>query len=104
MTVVTYHALAMRLLGRSFSLGDPDFPSLITDAVKLLRGETTLPGCEPDEVRDRLLAGFEHILVDEYQDIDEPQYELISALAGRTARDADRKLSILAVGDDDQNI
>jgi ATP-dependent DNA helicase RecQ len=103
-TVVTYHALAMRLLGRSFAVGDPDFPSLITDAVKLLRGETTLPGSEPDEVRDRLLAGFEHILVDEYQDIDEPQYELISALAGRTLRDTDRKLSILAVGDDDQNI
>ena len=55
-------------------------------------------------MRDRLLAGFQHILVDEYQDIDEPQYEMISAIAGRTLDDADQKLSILAVGDDDQNI
>ena len=51
-----------------------------------------------------MLAGFQHILVDEYQDIDEPQYEMISAIAGRTLDDADLKLSILAVGDDDQNI
>ena len=51
-----------------------------------------------------MLAGFQYILVDEYQDIDEPQYEMISAIAGRTLEDADQKLSILAVGDDDQNI
>ena len=81
-----------------------DFDALITDALKLLRGETTLPGLEPDEVRDRLLAGFQYILVDEYQDIDRPQYELISAIAGKTLDDPDFKLSILAVGDDDQNI
>ncbi|MCZ7636288.1 MAG: ATP-dependent helicase [Verrucomicrobia bacterium] len=72
--------------------------------MKLLRGETVPPGLEPDEVRDRLLAGFQYILVDEYQDIDEPQYQLISALAGRTLDDPDQKLAILAVGDDDQNI
>jgi ATP-dependent DNA helicase RecQ len=50
------------------------------------------------------LAGFQHILVDEYQDIDQPQYEMISAIAGKTLDDPDLKLSILAVGDDDQNI
>ena len=122
-TVLTYHALAMRLLGYSFAArargpgpggsggaGEPaaaaefDLDALVPEAVKLLRGRTTLPGLEPDEVRDRLLAGFQHILVDEYQDIDEPQYELISAITGRTLDDADQKLSILAVGDDDQNI
>ena len=32
------------------------------------------------------------------------QYELISALAGRTLADEDDKLSLFAVGDDDQNI
>ena len=42
--------------------------------------------------------------MDEYQDIDQPQYELISAIAGRTLDDPELKLSILAVGDDDQNI
>jgi ATP-dependent DNA helicase RecQ len=109
-TVLTYHALAMRLLGLSFSSRpdsrgrDIDFDALIHDAVKLLRGEQVPAGLEADEVRDRLLAGFQHILVDEYQDIDEPQYEMISAIAGRTLDDADQKLSILAVGDDDQNI
>jgi ATP-dependent DNA helicase RecQ len=109
-TVLTYHALAMRLLGRSYSARadarEPllDFDALIADAVRLLKGEQVPSGLEADEVRDRLLAGFQHILVDEYQDIDQPQYELISALAGRTLQDPDLKLSILAVGDDDQNI
>ena len=42
--------------------------------------------------------------MDEYQDIDQPQYEMISAIAGKTLDDPDLKLSILAVGDDDQNI
>ena len=69
-----------------------------------VRGETELPGLALDELTDRLLSRFRHILVDEYQDIDESQYELISALAGRTDSDPDRKLTILAVGDDDQNI
>jgi len=70
----------------------------------LLHGEKPAVGLDPDEARDQLLAGFQHILVDEYQDIDAPQYELISAIAGRTLDDQDRRLSILAVGDDDQNI
>jgi ATP-dependent DNA helicase RecQ len=109
-TVLTYHALAMRLLGYSFGARtrtngvELPFDRLIEDAVKLLRGEAVPPGIEPDEVRDQLLAGFQYILVDEYQDIDEPQYQLISALAGRTLDDPDQKLAILAVGDDDQNI
>ncbi|MEO5802068.1 MAG: ATP-dependent helicase, partial [Verrucomicrobiota bacterium] len=107
-TVLTYHGLAMRLLGYSFlgrtNAAEIDFDALIQDAVKLLRGQNVLPGFEADESRDRLMAGFQYILVDEYQDIDAPQYEMISAIAGRTLDDADLKLSILAVGDDDQNI
>ncbi len=109
-TIQTYHGLALRILGLSCrGLEDrngttPDFDQLISDAVRVLRGESGVPGVEPDDVRDRLLAGFEHILVDEYQDIDEPQYEMISAIAGRTLKDGERKLSILAVGDDDQSI
>ncbi len=109
-TIQTYHGLALRILGRSVSgmfekdRADIDFDKLIADAVAVLRAEKPQPGVEPDDVRDRLLAGFEHILVDEYQDIDEPQYEMISAIAGRTLQDADRKLTILAVGDDDQSI
>ncbi len=112
-TILTYHGLALRLLGHSHAAraespgsapADIDFDALIRDAVALLRGERLPSGVEPDDVRDRLLAGFQHILVDEYQDIDAPQYEMIGALAGRTLEDPDRKLAILAVGDDDQNI
>ena len=69
----------------------------------LLRGEG-LPPEEADEQRERLLAGFRWILVDEYQDIGAEQYELISALAGRTLEEEDGKLTLFAVGDDDQNI
>jgi ATP-dependent DNA helicase RecQ len=111
--VQTYHGLALRLLGRSLQtqhrqgkgpVGQGELDGLIEEAVALLEGKCPHPGLEADEVRDRLLAGFQHILVDEYQDIDEPQYAMISAIAGRTLSDADQRLSILAVGDDDQNI
>ena len=107
-TVLTCHGLAMRLAGASFSgrAERPDsesFQEVMQQAVALLRGEG-LPTEEADEQRERLLAGFRWILVDEYQDIDADQYELISALAGRTLEDEDRKLTLFAVGDDDQNI
>src|SRR5690606_27523774 len=49
------------------------------------------------------MRGYRYILVDEYQDIDDLQYRLVSALAGRKAEEEGR-LCILAVGDDDQNI
>ena len=106
--VLTCHALAMRLVGASFTgranrLDDTDFQGILKDAVSLLRGEG-LPPDEADEQRARLLAGFRWILVDEYQDVGRDEYELISALAGRTLSEEDDKLSLFAVGDDDQNI
>lgn len=110
-TVKTYHGLAMILTGTSFAEraerggeGGIRFDELIRDAVKLLRGEKEIAGMEEDEIRERLLGGYSHILVDEYQDIDQDQYDLVSALAGRTLADPEGRLSILAVGDDDQNI
>ena len=107
-TVLTCHGLAMRLAGASFSgrAERPDedtFDEVMRRATKLLRGEGLLPE-EADEQRQRLLAGFRWILVDEYQDVDAEQYELISALAGRTLEDEDGRLTLFAVGDDDQNI
>ena len=51
----------------------------------------------------RGLAGCSHLLIDEYQDIDASQARLVTALSGRLVEDG-RKLSVLAVGDDDQNI
>ena len=107
-TVLTCHALAMRLVGASFTgrangMDSGVFQEVLRDAAALLRGEGLLPE-EADDQRERLLAGFRWILVDEYQDIDAEQYDLISALAGRTLEDEDRKLTLFAVGDDDQNI
>ena len=107
-TVLTCHGLAMRLAGASFSgrAEQPDestFDEVMRRAVALLRGEDLLAE-EADQQRQRLLAGFRWILVDEYQDIDAEQYDLISALAGRTLEDEDHRLTLFAVGDDDQNI
>ncbi|VGO18983.1 RecQ family ATP-dependent DNA helicase [Pontiella sulfatireligans] len=111
-TVQTYHGLAMRLIGASYATRldgkaeELDLNAMIPEATKMLRGECDIPGLERDEMRERLLAGYRHILIDEYQDIDEPQYEMISAIAGRAleSENEDAKLSILAVGDDDQNV
>ena len=107
-TVLTCHALAMRLAGASFTgraerPDDEMFREVLRRAIELLRGKG-LPPEDADERRERLLAGFRWILVDEYQDIGPEQYELISAVAGRKLGDDDGKLTVFAVGDDDQNI
>ena len=111
--VHTYHALALRLTERSMAdraeaAGEEriDFDSIIDEANRRLRGEEAVVGVEPDELRDRLLSGFEYVLVDEYQDIDARQYELIAHIARRSeeGQEADRRAAILAVGDDDQSI
>ena len=110
--VFTCHALAMRLVGASFSgqadrATDADLSArlreTLREATALLRGEGLEPE-EAEETRARLLAGFRWILVDEYQDIDGDAYNLISAVAGRTVGEEDARLSLFAVGDDDQNI
>ncbi|MDE0456676.1 MAG: RecQ family ATP-dependent DNA helicase [Chromatiales bacterium] len=111
--VHTYHSLALRLTERSMAArtdaaGDEpiDFDGIIDEANRRLRGEEEVVGVEPDELRDRLLSGFEYVLVDEYQDIDARQYEMITHIALRAGgdEDSDRRAAILAVGDDDQSI
>ncbi|MXZ83239.1 MAG: RecQ family ATP-dependent DNA helicase [Synechococcus sp. SB0666_bin_14] len=111
-TVLTCHGLAMRLAGASFSgrlersdnpPDDNAFRDVIRRAVDVLQGKD-LPPAEADARREQLLAGFRWILVDEYQDIDPHQYDLISALAGRAREEDAGKLTLFAVGDDDQNI
>jgi ATP-dependent DNA helicase RecQ len=105
----TYHGLALRLTGASLAAQEPhapiDFDALLTDATRLLQdGTAGGEDEEPDTLRERLLAGFRWLLVDEYQDINAAQYAFLSALAGRTLNDKARTLTLLAVGDDDQNI
>jgi ATP-dependent DNA helicase RecQ len=105
-TVLTCHALAMRLVGTSFAHRtgeEADFDAVLSDATALLDGRGVPPE-DADAQRDRLLAGFRWILVDEYQDVGPGQYALIAALAGRKRSDEDGRLNLFAVGDDDQNI
>ena len=105
-TVSTCHALAMRLMGASFAglaEGQQDFDGVVMQAVAALRGDG-LSRTEAEALRDTLMEGYRWILVDEYQDIGPEEYALISAVAGRSLDDPDQRLSLFAVGDDDQNI
>lgn len=106
-TVSTIHALAMRLVGASFT-GDAtaesqDFSSLLLDAVRLLRGDG-LDKTAAEALRETLVQGYRWMLVDEYQDVGPDEYALIAAVAGRSLDDPDLRISLFAVGDDDQNI
>jgi ATP-dependent DNA helicase RecQ len=107
-TVSTCHGLAMRLVGASFAkraekIESGAFDEIIKQAASLLKGEG-LGRAEAEAQRDTLIEGYRWILVDEYQDIGPDEYQLISAVAGRTQDDSDSRLSLFAVGDDDQNI
>lgn len=109
--VQTLHSLAMRLTGTSYTvalecLEHIDFDAVIRQARALLQ-RASEPEDEHSNVstaRDKLLAGLRFVLVDEYQDINGEHYQFISALAGRTLASAEDRLSLMAVGDDDQNI
>jgi ATP-dependent DNA helicase RecQ len=110
-TIQTYHGLALSLLGRTFTgdgLRSPpasiDFDALLNEATELLKAPNEDALDETDTLRSRLLRGYQHILVDEYQDISQREYDFLSQIAGRSINDTDQKLSILAVGDDDQSI
>ena len=113
-TALTFHGLALRLTGRSLVAAqgqkvgkvsdEVDFSAVIKNAIKLLKGDTDIFAFADAQPRDALVGRFSHILVDEYQDIDEEQYELVSLLAGKTMEESAQKMTILAVGDDDQNI
>ena len=66
-----------------------DFDDMITDCVNSLR--------EDDKIRAMIKASFDHIIIDEFQDINEYQYRFI-----RLIENID--MNIMAVGDDDQAI
>jgi len=107
--VQTLHGLAMRLTGTSYAVAvergeSINFASVIKTATEQLRKAEQGDDIGPSVQRDRILAGLRYLLVDEYQDINGDHYNLISALAGRTLNSEEDKLSLLVVGDDDQNI
>ncbi len=66
-----------------------DFDDLLLYAVKVLKSSA--------EVRERYNRRYRHVLVDEYQDTNRPQYELMRMLAGS-------EHNVCAVGDEDQSI
>ena len=66
-----------------------DFDDLLLQAVLLFR--------QVAEVRERYQERYEHILVDEFQDTNNAQYELVRLLSGRWR-------NVFAVGDEDQSI
>lgn len=66
-----------------------DFDDLISFAVRLFRDCT--------QVRDWVQGRFEHVLVDEFQDINKSQYVWTRLIAERTG-------NLVVVGDDDQSI
>ncbi|MCW5941270.1 MAG: UvrD-helicase domain-containing protein [Fimbriimonadaceae bacterium] len=66
-----------------------DFDDLLGMAVRLLR--------EREDVRTKYQERFQHLLVDEYQDVNLAQYELVRAVG-------DGSRNIMVVGDDDQSI
>lgn len=66
-----------------------DFDDLIMLTVRILK--------ENEDIAEKYQARFQYILVDEYQDTNDSQYELIHILAGGYG-------NICVVGDDDQSI
>ncbi len=70
-------------------LGAVDFDDLLLLSVRLFR--------EFPEVRREEAGRFDHILIDEYQDTNQTQYELVRALASEHR-------NLCVVGDDDQSI
>jgi ATP-dependent DNA helicase RecQ len=108
-SVQTLHGLAMRLTGTSYAVAAErgetiDFSAVIKAATAQLKKAELGDDSGPAIQRDRLLSGLRYLLVDEYQDINAEHYALISALVGRSLNTDEDKLSLMAVGDDDQNI
>jgi DNA helicase II / ATP-dependent DNA helicase PcrA len=66
-----------------------DFDDLLLYAVRVLKSSA--------ETRERYNRRYRHILVDEYQDTNRPQYQLMRMLAGE-------EHNVCAVGDEDQSI
>jgi DNA helicase II / ATP-dependent DNA helicase PcrA len=73
-------------LARTRSL---DFDDLLLEAVRLLRDHA--------DIRATYQMRYRHLLVDEYQDTNHPQYEIVRLIGGEHR-------NVCVVGDDDQSI
>ena len=84
--VAQVFALYQKELRKSNAL---DFDDLLLESLRLMKSFS--------EVREHYNHRFRHILIDEYQDTNRPQYELMLQLAGAGH-------NICVVGDEDQSI
>ncbi|HEY6549244.1 MAG TPA: UvrD-helicase domain-containing protein, partial [Vicinamibacteria bacterium] len=66
-----------------------DFDDLLLETVRLFR--------EHEDVRAHYRQKYRHLLVDEYQDTNHPQYEIVKEIGGEHR-------NVCVVGDDDQSI
>lgn len=66
-----------------------DFDDILYFTVRLLE--------QREDIREKYQERFEHILVDEYQDVNYAQYQIVHMLAGKHR-------NVVVVGDDDQSI
>ncbi len=73
-----------------------DFDDMLLITVKLLE--------QNPEVREKYYNKFQHILVDEYQDTNQAQYQLIKALYTNFSPNIPETRSLCVVGDVDQSI
>ena len=73
-----------------------DFDDMLLITVKLLE--------QNPEVREKYFKKFQHILVDEYQDTNQAQYQLVKALYTNLQADVPETRSLCVVGDVDQSI
>ena len=73
-----------------------DFDDLILKAVRMLQ--------EREDVRSHYQSRFQHVLVDEYQDVNRSQYLLTRLLASNDGSENDVTANLCVVGDDDQGI
>lgn len=94
---LTFHALAMKLTKLK-----------ICNAPKEIQGQARFKWLLEQAIihLQENHPEYQYILVDEYQDINEFQYQIITQLAGFDHQDEDQsqKSFLMAVGDDDQNL
>ncbi len=86
--IFTYHSYCFHLSGRLGTLEKSE--NIIAETLEKLKS---------GEISVEKVSGKSVLVIDEFQDVNEDEYQLISEIA-RIAQ----KIRILAVGDDDQNI
>ena len=112
--VHTFHGLALRLIGRDrlhelqedAKVSDKKndvFKQLLTELAEALKGYSGDSEREQLQWLDKL-NGIEYLLVDEFQDISEGEYQIIKLLSRCESGNKENAVHVMAVGDDDQNL